>query len=172
MGRVAADDERALRILIGRHQARALGVAASIVRDASLAEDAVQSAFLDLYGARARYRAEGRFRSYLYLLVMNRCRMMLRKRRALAVLTLGLMHTPQAPAVSPLDRALDDDEGRAVRAAIDDLPSAKREVVVLRYMGDLSLDEIARALDVPLGTVKSRLHAALGELQTRLEGAR
>lgn len=172
VARMASGDEGALRALVVRHQARALGVARGVLRDAALAEDAVQAAFLDLHGARARYRPEGRFRSYLYLLVLNRCRMIARKQRALALLTFGLVHTAPPAERTPLDRALDDDDARAVRAAIDRLPRGKREVVVLRYTADLSLDEIARALDVPLGTVKSRLHAALVELRGALEGAR
>jgi RNA polymerase sigma-70 factor (ECF subfamily) len=60
----------------------------------------------------------------------------------------------------------------ALRAAVESLPEAQREALLMRFVSEMSLAEIAGALSVPLGTVKSRLHAAVGALSARLGGGR
>jgi RNA polymerase sigma factor (sigma-70 family) len=175
MARVAAGEMAPLAELVRRHQARAIGVALRRLGDRSLAEDAVQSAFIDLHRARNRYQARGRFRSYLYLLVLNRVRMIERKRRALSIVTLSFWRmSERSPDVveralpTPADTLLGREERDGVLRAIDALPRVQGDVVALRYIADLSMTEIAHALEIPEGTVKSRLHTALATLRVLL----
>jgi RNA polymerase sigma factor (sigma-70 family) len=178
MARVAAGEMGPLGELVRRHQARAIGVAAHRLRDRALAEDAVQSAFMDLFRARARYQAQGKFRSYLFLLVLNRVRMIERKQRALSVVTFAFLKTSERSLAwlestmpTPADTLHTQEERARVARAIDALPATQRDVVLLRYLADLSLHEIALALEIPEGTVKSRLHTGLATLKPLLQEA-
>lgn len=146
--------------LVRRHQARALRVAARYSSDASLAQDIAQSAFLELHRSLCRYEARGQFSAYLCRIVINQCRMEgRRRRRPLAWLLAGEPRTMASP-----------DEAPDLQHALAQLSDKLREVVVLRYSGDLDLAEIAQALDLPLGTVKRRLFDAMAKLRQTLEG--
>jgi RNA polymerase sigma factor (sigma-70 family) len=146
--------------LVRRHQARVLRMAARYASDASLAQDIAQNTFVELHRALHRYEPRGHFGAYLARIAINQCRIEGRRKRwpLLSVLAFD----------APLCSARDDlpDLQRAVAQLSDKL----REVVVLRYSGDLDLGDIAEALDLPLGTVKRRLFDAMAKLRQTLGG--
>jgi RNA polymerase sigma-70 factor, ECF subfamily len=154
----------AFQLLVRRHQARVLRVAARYLRDRTLASDVAQSAFLELYKNRERYQARGRFVPFLCRIAVNQCRMSARqaKLRASAGSELGVR-----------DRAADDctlrEDRHDLAYALGQLSEKLRVVVVLRYGGDLDLAEIAEALELPLGSVKRRLFDAMAKLRELLE---
>jgi RNA polymerase sigma-70 factor, ECF subfamily len=146
-------DEAAFRLLLHRYRGRALFLAAQILRDHAEAEDVVQEAFLKVFHAIRDFRGQSSFYSWLYRIVVNLC--MDRTRRASSRQTV------------PLDEEWDThysgtggDTRLQVEALLARLSPEMRATLLLREVVGLSYDEIARELDVPIGTVRSRLNAA------------
>jgi RNA polymerase sigma-70 factor (sigma-E family) len=145
----------ALYELYGAHYQSLVHVAEMVVRDVATAEEVVQDAFVALYGAWSRLRDTGKARAYLQQSVINRSRSVLRHR------AVEDKHAP-APATDsgteePVTILLDR---YAVVAALRGLPDRQREAVVLRFYADLSEADIAKAMGISRGTVKS--HTARG----------
>lgn len=123
-------------------------------------QDAVQSCILLAWQHRHSVRNEGAFRPWLIRILINECYTLLRKHKHMT-----LVDTPEMP-YSPMDSALRDE---TLYTAVQSLPEKNRLVVELHYVEGAGLQEIAQILRVPLGTVKSRLHAARGMLRDRLK---
>lgn len=172
VARARAGDHEAFRVLVERHQARAVRVAARILRDEEQARDAVQEAFLKAYASLDKFEGRSRFYTWLYRLVVNVCLDMRRRdpsgRRvewlAGPALEAARFGDPEAqwgaerstPAVS-LERA---ELREALVKAVERLSEGQRETLLLREVDGLSYAEIADALDISKGTVMSRLHYA------------
>ena len=160
----------AFTALVARHQQRTLRVAGRQLGPGAIAAtaDVVQNTFIDLYRALPRYQPRGQFGSYLFRILLNQCRMALRAARIEA------KHRQQhetAPAAAPPHEAavLARERERDTEAALARLGSKLRDVVVLRYTGELSYDEIAATLEIPIGTVKRRLFDAMRKLRDLME---
>jgi RNA polymerase sigma-70 factor, ECF subfamily len=160
--RAARGDQEAFALLVHRSAARLDAMARLILRDAELARDAVQEAFVRAWRDLPRLRDPERFEAWLRRLTVNACMDATRaqQRRVVEVqLTEQVRHPPVADGLAALaDRDFLD---RALRR----LPPDQRALIVLRYHLDLTLPEAAEALGIPLGTAKSRLHRALGALR-------
>lgn len=156
----------AFSALVARHQRRALRVAGRQLGPGARhgAADVVQNTFVDIYRALPRYQPMGRFSSYLFRVLLNQCRMAQRSAR-IEARKRELVET--APAVEPPHEAavLARERERDTEAALARLGTKLRDVVVLRYTGELSYDEIAVALEIPQGTVKRRLFDAMKTLR-------
>jgi RNA polymerase sigma-70 factor (ECF subfamily) len=150
-------DPRAFETLYRRHRQWAADLARRFLHDPDAALDVVQDAFLHLLGRFPGFRLTARFRTYLYPVVKHLALDRAERRRRDAP-TDGLDELPA-------HRSNGSSPGVAVRAAVESLSPVHREAVLMRFVDDLSLDEIAAALNVPLGTVKSRLHHALAALR-------
>ena len=163
--------DRAFEELVRRHQRRVLRVAAKYCGSAAVGADVAQNAFLELYRAVPGYRPRERFSSFLLQIVLNQCRMAQRSstRRDRYVNELALEPTGDA-GPPPDSLLLQAERRREVEAALSHLSPKLRDVVVLRFAADLSYQEIAETLDLPLGTVKSRLFAGLKDLHDLLRG--
>lgn len=126
-------------------------------------DDAVQEVFIKVY--RARLPSEVTFLGWFYRLILNTGRDQGRRRKTRYGTLEKLRQTATAGVadapVEPLDPAL--------RRALAGLTPELRECVALRYFADLPLDEIAAAQEVPVGTVKSRLHGAVKRLRETLQ---
>ena len=154
--------------LVRRHQRRILRVAAKYLGRSAAARDVAQNTFIEVYRALPRYQARGRFTSFLYRVLLNQCRIEVRRRRVHEQAPRVELEAPLAPP--PSDEAVLALERRGeLERAVARLSLKLREVVVLRYGADLSNREIAETLGLPLGTVKRRLFDALEELSTMLE---
>ncbi len=155
--------------LFERYKDYAYRVAYSYAQNAAEAEDVVQEAFLDVLKALPRYDLEGpaRFETWLYRVTANRCKMRFRRKRPASVdwdEVEFTIHDHSTPL--PEQSAQQADTQRALWQAVGRLKDIYRDVILLRYGEDFSYDEIARALNVNLGTVKSRLNAAHKQLQS------
>ena len=130
----------------------------------SLAEDAAQETFLKVIRHFDHYTHRGRFKAFLYRIAANTCIDMQRKNRHndLSLEESGIDPLYAEPAFEAIRSDL------AVRQLVSCLPENMREIVLLRYGQDLTLREIAEILHLPLGTVQSRLRAALKKLKTAL----
>ncbi len=158
--RARAGEAGAWEALMREHQQPIFRLAFLLLGDAGEAEDVAQETFLRAYGALGRFDAARPLRPWLLRIAANLARNRLRSlRRALAAL--GRL---AAPAPAGLDESAGW-EGRTLWAAVRRLSVADQEVIYLRYFLDLSEAEAARALNVALGTVKSRTSRALGRLR-------
>jgi RNA polymerase sigma-70 factor (ECF subfamily) len=151
--------------LVGPHLPGAYRLAGYLLRDASDAEDATQEALARAWLAWPKLRQTDSFGAWFDRIVANVCKDRLRQQRGVRVLDLDEV-ADAAPELDPFRAALARDEaGRLVRR----LPPDQQIVVALRFWRDLTLDEVAERLDLPLGTVKSRLHYAMRTLRKELD---
>jgi RNA polymerase sigma-70 factor (ECF subfamily) len=152
----------AFQHLVRRYQQRALGHARALTGNDADAADAAQEAFVDAFRSIGRFDTGLDFYPWFYVLLRNRCFKQTSRRATRsesAVLPEGrTSHT--SPEV-----VLD------VRAALDRLEAADREVVLLKHVDGWTYDEIASRLGIPRGTVMSRLFTARKRLQTLITGA-
>ncbi len=155
----------AFEVLVKRHQARVLKICFRYLGDASSAQDAAQNAFVALYRYLPKYRPQGQFQPLLSRISLNQCRMIARARKP------PLRAEPAAPVEAPDAQILRSEQRRELQLALSKLPERHRKVVALRFGGELSYQEIADILQIPIGTVRSRLSDGLAKLR-RIVGGR
>lgn len=169
-------DERAFAMLIDQYQATAQRLAQHILRTEEAAADAVQDALIKVHRALPRFH-DGNFRSWLLRIVTNTCYDHLRSQKRRASLSLDELNEQVGHELPITDDSSEDDpeaivlqrEGlSALMAAIEELPEWHRSVVVLVDVNGYDYQEAADVLDLPLGTVKSRLSRARATLRDRL----
>ena len=168
IGRLADDPTgEGLRTLYRRYAGELYGFALNSLNDRGLAEEVVQDAFTSVWRHADRFDPEiGSFRTWLYGLARNRIVDM--RRRASARPALAEADAEEQPA--EIDRSLDEAMLRwQIAAALARLSPEHREVVRLAHFQALSMREIAEALGLPLGTVKSRAYYALRHLRLVLD---
>lgn len=187
VARARAGDQEAFRLLVERYQGRLHSLAMRVLGDPEQARDAVQDAFLKAYTNLSRFEGRSSFYTWLYRLAMNLC-LDLRRRdhaaRHVDTPELGDLERIATPDARPVEQqvwrdhedAPDEAVSRAelrerVAQAIASLPEASRETLILREVEGLSYTEIAEALDIPRGTVMSRLHYARRRVQEILRDA-
>lgn len=163
--RCQAGDADALRVLIERWQPRFGRFAWHLTNDREATRDVVQDAWMAIVRGIKRLDDPALFRSWAYRIVSNKCADWLRQRIAQR----GLAQEPRV-APEPASREPDSsDEVEPLRRALRRLPDEQRAILSLHYLDGMSVAEIARVMDVPTGTVKSRLHHARNRLKTALE---
>jgi RNA polymerase sigma-70 factor (ECF subfamily) len=166
---MAGGSERALAEVYDRFGGVAYGVALRILRDPALAQDAVQDAFLAAWRTAASFDpSRGTASTWLLTLVHRRAVDLVRReeRRRADVLDES---TPVASGDSTDEAAEVRAERRRVQAALTRLPPDQREALELAYYGGLSQSQLAERLGIPLGTIKSRMFAALATLRDLLQ---
>jgi RNA polymerase sigma-70 factor (ECF subfamily) len=161
--RAQRGDEEAFAALVPPAAQRLLAVAYRILRDADLAEDATQQALLVAWRRLPTLRDVDRFDAWTYRLVVNACYAETRRRPRIAPLRI-LPH--DAASADRTGEANDRDE---LDRGFRQLSVAHRTIVVLHLHVGLPFDEIARVLDIPIGTARSRLHYALRALRQAIE---
>jgi len=179
VARAQRGDHEAFRVLVERYQGRAYGLALRILRDEEKARDAVQDAFIKVYGSLRRFEGRSSFYTWLYRLVFNQCLDHKRKDKSGRHVEWEDERHGEALVADPStvggvpgpEDALERAELRAALAsAIAELPDDARETLLLREVEGLRYAEIAKALGIPKGTVMSRLHYARKRLQEILAG--
>lgn len=158
-----------LTLLVERHHSPLLGFLYRMAGgDRSLAEDLVQETFVRILHGIHQYDYPRPFKPWLYQIAANLARDHYKRADTRRTDSLPEDDVSLRPAdeMLPEDVFLLNSESRQVAAAIRQLPAHQREVVILRYYQEFSLAEIADALDIPIGTVKSRLSIGLNRLRT------
>lgn len=163
----AAGGAVSLSDLFHAHRVSLVRLAVLLVDDDATAEDVVQDAFAGLHARRRHLQQPERAMAYLRVAVVNGARSALRRRRTAR----GYVPPYVAPVDSPETAALLAEEHRETLAALHRLPARQREVLVLRYWSELSVAEVAGALNISTGTVKSTTSRALAALSLLLESA-
>jgi RNA polymerase sigma factor (sigma-70 family) len=169
--RAQRGDARAFAQLVEPHREIAFRVAYLITRNRADAEDALQDGLLKAWRALARFRPDAPLRPWLLRIAANEARNRRRGEGRREALALRAAASPGEAAPSPEEAALAVERRRLLLDALEQLPEEARLVLELRYLLDLSTDEIAAALGVRRGTVKSRSARALERLR-EVHGAR
>lgn len=150
-------DRDAFCELVRRYRPLAVNVVYRMCGDAMLAEDAAQIAFLRAWEHLGSYQPRGSFRPWILRIAVHAAIDALRSQKPEA----GLQDAVEQPAPDRVEESVERRErARRVRKAVLDLPEASRAVLVLKEYQDCSYREISDVLDIPIGTVMSRLHYA------------
>lgn len=151
----------ALERLLERYEKKVFRMAVMMLRDHGRAEEVTQDIFLKLWRALPSYDGRAALSTWLYTIARNTCLTALRSEAYRKTTSLDNASEPAAPGVGPVDLALQQCLAR--------LPEIQREVVTLFYFEDRNVADVAKALDLPEGTVKSHLHRARRALGEMLE---
>lgn len=160
-----AGDRAAAEALAGRYHRRLLAHAWRLTGDLELAKDVVQSSWVDIARGLPRLNDKAAFPAWAYQIVSRRCARSIRGRQADRALASALSQAGHEEPTPPPEIATP-----RLKAAILALPASQRAALALFYFEDLSVSEIAVALDVAVGTVKTRLMHARRALRAVLEG--
>lgn len=166
-------ESSAYETLVHRHQEIAFRTAFLVTGSAADAEEVAQDAFVKAYRALGRFRAGAPFRPWLLQIVVNEARNRRRSTGRREHLALRVADEPSSGGAAPSPEAelLERERRGRLVQALADLREDERDVVVCRHLLGLSEEETAAALDLPVGTVKSRLSRALARLRAALEEA-
>lgn len=174
--RCRTGDPRAFRDLVRRYERPVYSVLMRVVRRPEDAEDLAQETFVRVYRALDRYDPSRPFTAWLFTIASRLAIDHLRRKRLPTVsLTLesdeGDERTMEVmdPGLQPDEVTSRGQEEERAQGLIDSLPEHYRVVVMLRHQQDLSYEEIAEVLQLPLGTVKARIHRARALLKQRIE---
>jgi RNA polymerase sigma-70 factor (ECF subfamily) len=164
--------------LVRRYERELYGYLRRYLGNADLAEDVFQNTFLQVYIKVGQYQPGRPVRPWLYTIATHQAVDALRRGGRRPALSLeqagepggdgeanGLAAALEGRDPGPFEAAAEIERGELVRAAVERLPDFLRQVLLLAYFQGLKYREIADVLDIPVGTVKSRLHAALVKLQ-------
>jgi RNA polymerase sigma-70 factor (ECF subfamily) len=176
-GDIAAFDD-----IVARHQTRIFNLCFWMLNDRDEAADAAQDAFVRAYRGLANFRAEAALGTWLHRIAINVC-LDTKARRGRTPIPLSTLEKPdeegESRSIDPADSAptppetlLRRERKAAVRAAVAALPEHYRVVILLFDIEGYSYEEAAQALDVPMGTIKSRLNRARAALRVALEAQR
>ena len=169
-------EERAYAELLQRHQDSVYNICRRLTRDSDQARDLAQEAFIRTFSRLDRYDPDYPFSAWLFPITANLCIDFLRRRR----LRSCSLDDPIESEEGRIPRQVEDqaqlpdrtcertEMRRLVWDAVDQLPANYRLILVLRHQEDLSYEEIATTLDIPLGTVKARIHRARESLRALL----
>jgi len=164
---VAGSDEEALGELYDRFGRVAYGLALRILRDAALAEDAVQEAFLQVWRGADGYRPErAKASTWVLTFVHRRAVDLVRREERRRAEPEGSLPEPEAPGAD--EAVVARSRREIVRDALSRLPADQREAIELAYYGGLTQSELAERLSQPLGTIKSRMFTGLQRLNVLL----
>lgn len=166
--RCLAGDQQAFAVLVERHKTVVYSLARHMIHDAAEAEDIAQEAFVRAYTSLSSFRKESSFRNWICRIASRLCIDYLRSRRSEKPLTLNEELVDVAdpgPAEAIVSQAV-------LREALDRLPAHLRAALVLRHLEELSYQEMAEILKLPLGTVKTHISRGRAALKKELERLR
>jgi RNA polymerase sigma-70 factor (ECF subfamily) len=175
--RVQKGDKAAFDLLVRKYQHRVLKLVGRFVNDSAEAEDVAQEAFLKAYRALPAFRGDSAFYTWLYRIAINTAKnALVANRRRPVDFDLDLQDPDQHDRQSMLKDSdtpegvlLTDEIREVVERALEQLPEDLRTAIVLRELEGLSYEEIAEAMDCPVGTVRSRIFRAREAIDKKLK---
>lgn len=181
--RYAAGDEEAFQQLMNRYRDSVYAFLRRFLNRSDLIEDVFQETFLQLFVSRDTFDVSRPLRPWLFTIAANKAKDALRRMQRNEVTQLGNMFDSDESTIDdvlntldhdermPYDDLLRDERAAAVKRVISRMPAKLREIIVLAYFHKFAYAEIAQILDIPIGTVKSRLHTAVGRFAEDWEAA-
>lgn len=175
--RVQKGDKSAFDLLVLKYQHRVLKLVGRFVSDAAEAEDVAQEAFIKAYRALPAFRGDSAFYTWLYRIAINTAKnALVSNRRRPVDFDLDMQdpdqyerHARLKEADTPEGVLLTDEIRVVVEKALEQLPEDLRTAIVLRELEGLSYEEIAEAMDCPVGTVRSRIFRAREAIDKKLK---
>ena len=179
--RTVAGDQRAYELLVIKYQRRIERLIARMVRDPDLVQDIAQETFLRAYRALHQFRGEAQFYTWLYRIAVNTAKKTLMDMRRDPVVLESSLHIgeDEEETFRPRNEPINDETpetvlaaqeiAAAVNAAMEALPAELRQAVTLREIEGLSYEEIAEAMNCPIGTVRSRIFRAREAISARVK---
>ena len=153
-------DWEAFRFLVERYQKQAVAHSTAILGNREDAKDAAQDAFVDAFQSLEKFDATRKFYPWFYVLLRNRCFKMRARKRA--------TENVEETEIFAASDAVSHEEKLTLEKALHALSSEEREIIALKYLDGFSYEELAEHLQIPRGTVMSRLFYARKKLQTKL----
>ncbi len=177
VARVQKGDKRAFDLLVRKYQHKVINLISRFVRDHSEVHDVAQEAFIKAYRALPNFRGDSAFYTWLYRIAINTAKNYLVARgRKLPNVDIDAQEAEQYEGESSLKDyetperlALKDEIEATVFKAIEELPEDLRIAITLREMEGMSYEEIAEAMQCPIGTVRSRIFRAREAIDKRLK---
>jgi RNA polymerase sigma-70 factor (ECF subfamily) len=181
LDRAQEGDIEAFESLVERHRDRLFGLAMRMTRSEADAAEVVQDTFLAAYQNLRNFRGEAAFGSWVHRIAANNALMRLRHQRVVEAATEELRgpeftergSLAEIPEIDWSRRAdekvLDEELGRAIRKATDELPEGYREVFLLKDLEGMSYEEISEMMGISVAAVKSRLHRARLALREKID---
>ena len=176
--RARSGDQRAFSMLVERYQKKVYAVALAMVKDAEEALDVSQEAFVKVHRYLDRFKGDSSFYTWLYRITTNTCIDVLRRRGVTSSDSLEYDDTVQVDLAeanlgalgsqleaSPARTVLRRELAEKLEEALQQLPEKHRAILVLRELEGMSYEDLARTLDIPKGTVMSRLFHARSKVQ-------
>ena len=169
---VLAGDRDAFRVLVERESASVIRACHRVLGDIHEAEDAAQEAFVTAFRSLAGWRGDGPFGAWLTRIAMRIAIRRAERRRDVTWIdpTDPSSRIDRPGGQDPAITALRAERAEGLRSAVSRLDEPYREVIALRFFGEMTLDEIAAQTGRPLGTVKTHLRRGLMRLRTTVEG--
>ena len=170
----AAGEEEAFRTIVTRYKNGLYAFLMQFLNQRDLVEDVFQETFLQLFTSRDSFDTTRPLRPWLFTIAANKAKDALRKQQRTAAVPIGAMaesqemsfddalNTITADATRPYEELQDGETASRVRRVIANMPENLREILILAYFNKFSYKQMAQVLSIPIGTVKSRLHTAVG----------
>jgi len=174
LGRYAAGEEPAFREIVRRYKNSLYVFLKHFLNRQDLLEDVFQETFLQLFTSRDSFDTSRPLRPWLFTIAANKAKDALRKQQRTAATPIGTIAQPQemsfddvlntltSDSTMPYEDLEKDETASRVRQIIANMPENLREILILAYFNKFSYKQIAQILSIPIGTVKSRLHTAVG----------
>lgn len=166
VARAKAGDMEAFSVLVERCQSVVYNLSYRFMRDASLAEDMAQEAFLKAFRLLNGFRGECSFSTWMYRVTCSVCLTELNKRKKRDEVELLPEHGQEPPREDAVDRA---DLPELIRRSVNKLPDHYATVITMYYLNESPYEEIASAMKVPMGTLKTWMHRARQQLREIVE---
>ncbi len=161
LARAKQGDVSAFEDLIREHQRYAYNIAYRMLGHEEDAKDVTQDAFIKAYRSIGRFNGRAKFSTWLYQIVINTCRDHFRRSHPTLSMTdeknRVMAIADEDPSYAPLEQVEREELRRELRECLSRLDPKYREVIILREIQEMSYDDIAKVLDVPVGTVRSRI---------------
>ena len=184
LDRYCEGDEGAFKEIVDRYKNGLYAFLRKFLNRHELVEDVFQETFLQLYSSRESFDRSRPLRPWLFTIAANKAKDALRKAQRTAAVSIGtLAQTDEMSFEEVLNILTQDDEAPVhtlqrqetaadVKQIIGTLPEALREILILAYFNQFSYKQIAEILSIPIGTVKSRLHAAVARFSKEWKSTR
>ena len=160
-------DITGLNVLYDLHRTKVFNLSWRMLGSPHDAEDALQEVFLKVFDRIKNYRGDSAFSTWLYRMTTNHCLDILRRRKILAFL--GFENAPEVQDKKAGAKVMDLGLSPSITKALEKLPAKQKACLLMREMDELSYEDIALALKLSLGSVKSNIHRAKAFLKEELE---
>ena len=183
MQRFVAGDEAAFREIVNRYKNSLYAFLKQFLNQSDLVDDVFQETFLQLFTSRESFDPNRPLRPWLFTIAANKAKDALRKMQRTAAVTIGTMTESEdmsfgdmlnvlsAEEEMPFEDLEKDETAVSVRRVIANMPDNLREILILAYFNKFSYKQMSQILRIPIGTVKSRLHTAVGRFAKEWKSA-